>query len=95
MHRSNSFVEGGDSRAPSPVLWGGWFTLCAVLAYVLSELLADQPAVRFVIFAGMTMASVCLSIVLINLCARARVWLARRRGADGNDQEQMPPDHPS
>ena len=95
MHRSNSFVEGGDSGTPSPVLWGGWFTLCAVLAYVLSELLADQPAIRFVIFAGMTMASVCLSIVLINLWVRARVWLARRRGADGADQDRDPPDHSS
>ncbi len=95
MHRSNFFGEGGRSGTPSPVLWGGWFTLCAVLAYVLSELLADQPAVRFVMFAGLTLGSICLSIVLINLGAQARVWLARRRGADGADQEQDPPDSPS
>ena len=89
MDRPTSFVPtDAKSAPPSALLWAGWFTLCAVIALILSELIVDHQVVRFIVFAGLTLASIWLSIAVRQLPHRVRSWWARARG-DG--QQGNPP----
>ena len=83
MDRPTSFVPtDAESAPPSALLWAGWFTLCAVVALILSELIVDHQAVQFAVFAGLTLASIWLSIAVRQLPHRVRSWWARARGGD-------------
>ena len=83
MDRPTSFVPtDGESAPPSALLWAGWFTLCAVIALILSELIVDHQAARFAVFAGLTLASIWLSIAVRQLPHRVRSWWVRARGGD-------------
>ncbi len=90
MDRPTSFVPAdGESAPPSALLWAGWFTLCAVIALILSELIVDHQAARFAVFAGLTLASIWFSIAVRQLPHRVRSWWAGARGGDdqGNQND--------
>lgn len=91
MNHSTSFVPGGCTGDPSPVTWAGWFTLCAVIAFILAEQLVDHPTARFVVFAALTFVFSCLSVYLRNLLKHTRAWLARIRAQHRRDQSIGPP----
>ena len=90
MDRPTSFVPtDGESAPPSALLWAGWFTLCAVVALILSELIVDHQAARFAVFAGLTLAFIWFSIAVRQLPHRVRSW---RAGARGGGQLENPSD---
>ena len=68
------------AHRPRPCSGAGWFTLCAVIALILSELIVDHQAARFGIFAGLTLASIWLSIAVRQLPHRVRSCWVRVRG---------------
>lgn len=83
MDRPTSFVPAdAESAPPSALLWAGWFTLCAVIALIVSELIVDHQVVRFIVFAGLTLASIWLSITVRQLTHRVRSWWTRARGGE-------------
>ena len=76
MDRPTSFVPTDAKSAPPSAL------LCAVVALILSELIVDHQAASFAVFAGLTLASIWLSIAVRQLPHRVRTWWARTRGGD-------------
>lgn len=82
MDRPTSFVSSSGSARSSAILWAGWFTLCAVIALIVSDLIVEHEAARFAIFTGLTLSSIWLSICLRQLQYRIRAWWAEARGGD-------------